>query len=139
MPVLIRTGAVVAFLAILLIAGLSRFADAQCGMMGGSRSGMHGMMENGRTEPPAAGDAGSPSGTTPSAISPPPSEIVSGSQAFDQVCGTCHAFPSPAVHTADQWPQVVERMRAHLAASGGSLDQTTALEIDEYLESEAQR
>jgi hypothetical protein len=136
MASLFRFGADFTLLAGLLFAGISGFACAQCGMMGGT--GMRGMMRKGAMEPPMGGAESRP-GATPSATPRRPSEIASGYEAFDQICGRCHVLPNPRVHTADQWPLVVERMRAHLAAAGGGLDQTTALEIDEILEREAER
>jgi hypothetical protein len=134
----VRFGTVLALLAGLSFADLLRSADAQSGMMGGSRTGMQGMMGKGRMEPPPAGGE-SRFGAEPSPNRRQLAERASGSKAFDQVCGTCHALPNPGVHTADQWPQVVERMRQLLAAGGGSLDRRTAGEIDAFLESEAQR
>ncbi len=49
----------------------------------------------------------------------------------------CHAPPSPAQHSADQWPAVVSRMEHYMARRGGRVptpEQTKA--IEEYLEQE---
>lgn len=34
-----------------------------------------------------------------------------GIETFKRVCSRCHALPSPRLHTPEQWPRVVERMR----------------------------
>jgi cytochrome c5 len=66
-----------------------------------------------------------------------PSSSASGAQEFEHVCAKCHALPSPKLHTAAQWPPVVERMRRHLATDGIALDRKTELEIEHYLEKRA--
>lgn len=33
---------------------------------------------------------------------------------FNHYCSQCHALPSPAQHTAAEWPSVVARMRAQM-------------------------
>jgi cytochrome c5 len=33
---------------------------------------------------------------------------------FRQTCSQCHAMPDPGLHTADEWPSVVERMRKNM-------------------------
>lgn len=35
-------------------------------------------------------------------------------RAFDIACSQCHALPDPKRHTAQEWPDVVKRMRKHL-------------------------
>ncbi len=37
---------------------------------------------------------------------------------FRQTCSQCHALPDPALHTADEWPVVVERMRGNMETMG---------------------
>ena len=37
---------------------------------------------------------------------------------FRQTCSQCHALPDPTLHTADEWPVVVERMRRNMEAMG---------------------
>jgi mono/diheme cytochrome c family protein len=39
---------------------------------------------------------------------------------FRQTCSRCHALPHSASHTADEWPLVVERMRANMERMGRS-------------------
>jgi len=35
---------------------------------------------------------------------------------FRQTCSQCHALPDPTLHTADEWPVVVDRMRKNMRA-----------------------
>ena len=37
-----------------------------------------------------------------------------GAESFRVACGQCHALPDPRMHTAKQWPAVVERMRKNM-------------------------
>lgn len=120
--------AVPALLAVLLLPELPGFARAQCAGASGCGHNMQsmmgqGMMGQGMMAPPRGGDNAHSS--------------ASGAKDFDHVCAKCHALPSPKLHTAAQWPQVVDRMRQHSAASGITLDRRTALKIDEYLEKRA--
>lgn len=39
---------------------------------------------------------------------------MAGEKSFGHVCGQCHALPSPKLHTASDWPQIVERMRENM-------------------------
>jgi cytochrome c2 len=39
-------------------------------------------------------------------------------KAFSDACSQCHALPDPRRHTAEEWPEVVERMQKHLAWAG---------------------
>lgn len=48
-----------------------------------------------------------PSGVTPSALPEPDSE---GAKLFSHYCAQCHHLPSPATHSAEEWPAVVSRM-----------------------------
>lgn len=34
-----------------------------------------------------------------------------GAQVMKQFCSDCHAPPSPAAHTAEEWPNVIYRMQ----------------------------
>jgi cytochrome c2 len=36
-------------------------------------------------------------------------------QIYSIACTQCHALPDPRRHTASEWPQVVQRMRGHMA------------------------
>ena len=37
---------------------------------------------------------------------------------FQRTCSRCHALPDPNLHTADEWPGVVERMRKNMEIMG---------------------
>ncbi len=37
-----------------------------------------------------------------------------GLDLFRRTCSQCHALPDPKLHTAGEWPAVVERMREHM-------------------------
>jgi len=41
-----------------------------------------------------------------------------GLDLFRQTCSRCHALPNPTLHTADEWPAVVERMRKNMGTMG---------------------
>jgi cytochrome c5 len=47
-----------------------------------------------------------------------PSPKSPGAMLFQQVCSQCHALPDPTLHTADEWPAVVARMRQSMAVMG---------------------
>jgi len=36
-----------------------------------------------------------------------------GGKVFKKFCSSCHGLPSPTVHKADEWPNVIERMQTH--------------------------
>jgi len=48
-----------------------------------------------------------PAGVTPTDLPDPES---SGARYLQSYCTTCHALPSPAMHSATDWPQVLRRM-----------------------------
>lgn len=50
-------------------------------------------------------------GTVPSPDSP-------NASLFRQACSRCHALPDPKLHTAAEWPGVVERMRKNMEVMG---------------------
>ena len=37
-----------------------------------------------------------------------------GAESFRVACGQCHALPDPQMHTAKEWPPVVERMQKNM-------------------------
>lgn len=41
-----------------------------------------------------------------------------GLNRFRRTCSQCHALPDPSLHTAQEWPGVVERMRKNMAIMG---------------------
>jgi hypothetical protein len=74
------------------------------GMMGGygPDGGMrHGMM---RHYPPPAGTV----------TEPLPEANSKAARLFNQYCSQCHVQPSPAQHSAAEWPSVVKRMKTHM-------------------------
>ena len=73
------------------------------GMMGGAAGGMMGGMPSRDVVPP---------GTQPEDLTGPESR---GAALVGQYCTQCHNLPSPSLHTAAEWPPVVERMRQNVA------------------------
>ncbi|MDA8421993.1 MAG: c-type cytochrome [Nitrospiraceae bacterium] len=51
-----------------------------------------------------------------------PSELPApGSQGavlFKETCSQCHPLPDPKLHTADEWPKVVDRMQSNMRSMG---------------------
>jgi cytochrome c5 len=45
-----------------------------------------------------------------------PSPESRGAAFFKEFCSQCHAPPDPKLHTADEWPAVVEKMRGYMRA-----------------------
>jgi hypothetical protein len=59
--------------------------------------------------------------------------------AFQSFCSQCHALPDPKQHTAQEWPAVVARMKAHEATLGKFVpDETETREIIGFLRKYAQ-
>ncbi|MCK5411882.1 MAG: hypothetical protein KAJ67_07295 [Gemmatimonadetes bacterium] len=55
---------------------------------------------------------------------------------YRQRCSACHEVPSPAAHTASEWPAVVGRMRANAALMDVvPLDEEDTARINAYLQS----
>lgn len=56
--------------------------------------------------------------------------------AYERHCGSCHALPDPKQHTADEWPQVVERMLRSMPVMKYSPPDAEELKsIEDYLQS----
>lgn len=47
-----------------------------------------------------------------------PEQKGPGGERFSQVCSQCHALPDPALHTAEEWPDVVSRMHVNMQRMG---------------------
>jgi len=47
-----------------------------------------------------------------------PSVDTEGAKLFENTCTQCHALPNPFLHTAQEWPEVVERMRKNMKLMG---------------------
>jgi hypothetical protein len=53
---------------------------------------------------------------------------------FKNTCSQCHALPDPKLHTADEWPNVVKRMRTNMQNMGkGVVTDQEMKEIVSYL------
>jgi cytochrome c2 len=99
------------FVARVFLAGFVVFsAGASCGwaqgMMGGE--GMRGMMQN------MMGDMLPP--MNPAQLPDPDSK---GALLLQQFCTQCHNLPGPGLHTAVQWPPVVDRMARRMRRMSG--------------------
>jgi hypothetical protein len=56
-----------------------------------------------------------PPGPTPAELPEPDS---AGARAMARYCVQCHYLPSPAMHTAEKWPAIVERMNWRMQGKG---------------------
>ncbi len=64
-----------------------------------------------------------------------PSPHTEGAMLFAATCTQCHALPDPKQHTAQQWPEVVARMRENMVSMGKPVpDAATLRSITEFLE-----
>lgn len=115
------------------------------GMMGGpmmmDRDGMKAMMNrmmSGRLPP----------GIAPQDLPDPKSE---GARLLNHYCTQCHNLPGPGMHTAQEWPDVVDRMNQRMQIMGGhgmmgmmrggidAPDDSELRTIVEYLQAHAQQ
>ncbi|MGH8727583.1 MAG: hypothetical protein ACREV9_05395 [Burkholderiales bacterium] len=59
-------------------------------------------------------------------------------RAFSAACSQCHTLPDPKGHSAREWPEVVERMKKHLAwvgvVSSNRTVATPRLAVDKIIE-----
>ena len=112
------------------------------GMMGGaSGNGMMGMMN---IKAPSAKEekiiisylkGHSLKSIQPGAL---PSPRSKGAILFAATCAQCHALPDPRLHTAQQWSQVVARMRKNMVTMGKTVpDAATLRTITEFLQDSA--
>ncbi len=61
-----------------------------------------------------------------------------GAERFKTICGRCHALPDPGLHTAGEWPAVVERMRRNMKVMGKpAITDAERAEISDYLKRHA--
>lgn len=78
------------------------------------------MMQGMGMEPPSPDEQkGIVSYMTSHAMKPPdpgalPESESAAALSFKTVCSQCHPLPDPTLHTAPEWPGVVERMRGHM-------------------------
>ncbi len=67
-----------------------------------------------------------------------PSPRTKGAILFAATCAQCHALPDPGQHTAQEWPQIVARMRKNMTAMGKTVsDAATLRTIAEFLQQAA--
>ena len=78
------------------------------GMMG-NRGDMKTMMQQNM------GDQLPPPGLTPDLLPEPNSE---GVKLLSEYCTQCHDLPAPGLHSATEWPAVVERMNKRMPMMG---------------------
>jgi cytochrome c5 len=63
-----------------------------------------------------------------------------GAERYKTVCMGCHALPDPSLHTAVEWPAVVERMRRNMKVMGKPvINDTERNEISDYLKRHARQ
>lgn len=60
-----------------------------------------------------------PQGNATKVVLPEPESA--GAKVMKDNCASCHAAPSPAVHTAEEWPNVIYRMQEHRRMNGYAL------------------
>jgi len=61
-----------------------------------------------------------------------------GAERYKTVCNRCHVLPDPALHTAGEWPDVVERMRRNMKVMGKpAITDDERTEIADYLKRHA--
>ena len=59
---------------------------------------------------------------------PLPDQQSKQEKLYQHYCSQCHALPSPRVHTAQEWPSVVARMKQTMATQGKELPDNEQLE-----------
>lgn len=65
---------------------------------------------------------------------------TSAGRAFQSTCSLCHALPDPQLHTSEEWPAVVVRMKQNMVTMGKTVpDEATIGEIVEFLQRHAKR
>jgi cytochrome c2 len=69
-----------------------------------------------------------------------PSPESQGALLFRNICSQCHPLPDPKLHTSDEWPMIIERMRGHMNSIGkGEITDQENKEIISYLENHARK
>lgn len=67
-----------------------------------------------------------------------PDQQSEGAQLVRKYCAQCHALPSPAAHTAQDWPGIIERMKQHMLDQKKNLPDKGQLKvIIDYLQGHA--
>lgn len=106
-------GVLLLFVGIAGLTALSGPRQSMGGMMGGGmmmdREGMKAMMKEMMS-------AQLPPGIAPEDLPDPQSP---GARLLTQYCAQCHDLPGPGMHTAREWPPVVERMNRRMRMMSG--------------------
>jgi len=69
---------------------------------------------------------------------PLPDAASPGAQLMTKRCGGCHGVPNPALHPANEWPNVVFRMQKHMMQKGRpALTPDEKISLLEYLQKHA--
>ncbi len=69
-----------------------------------------------------------------------PSRGSTGAVLFRETCSQCHPLPDPKLHTAGEWPKIVERMQANMRTMGKKvITENEKKEIVSYLAQSAGR
>ena len=119
-------GVALMIIGIIGLSVLSGMRPATGGMMGGdmmmNRAGMKEMMKNmmGAQLPP---------GLDPEHLPDPRS---SGAQLLARYCTQCHELPGPGLHTAGEWPSVVDRMNRRMRMMSGMMRDINAPTDNEF-------
>jgi cytochrome c5 len=98
-------GTVAALLVAMAIASCRQGSGA--GQQGGNVTVQHGLTPRDELLLAAANVALPPPGVTPADLPDPASP---GAQLVSRYCAQCHDLPSPAMHSATDWPSVTRRM-----------------------------
>lgn len=93
---------------------------AGCGQTDSGRKMMLGGMMG-------SGMMGGPSSGNGSLDRPDPKS--KGARLEGRYCGQCHKPPAPSVHRAKDWPQVVSRMKGHMATQGKSIPDPAQMDL----------
>lgn len=68
-----------------------------------------------------------------------PMPRTKGALLFVSTCAQCHALPDPGLHTAQEWPQIVARMKKNMIAMGKTVPNAATLRtITQFLQRAAQ-
>ncbi len=95
-------------------------------MMSGMKEMMQGMMGRGMMDiqPPSAEEQKAllaylqRNALRPASVETLGPQDTPGLALFQKTCSQCHALPDPGLHTADEWPGVVERMQKNMEIMG---------------------
>ena len=61
-------------------------------------------------------------------------------KSFEVICSQCHVLPDPKQHTANEWPDVVERMTQNMKTMGKPIpDQESLKTVVEFLQTHAKQ